>query len=579
MVVDIVNGPARLPAGDEWSLLRLPYVFSQDGLLSTEDFIKQAKERGITVSLEQLAQLHEVGLLNPLYLVVDEIDEARRIDGAGLYAAATNPRGRTFAAAREGRLRIPAEDGYDDRWPFKRPADLDLEEGHFWWNGYIYSPWQLLDLAHELNEYEFIKAGWAKAPHPERQQRRRQLTCVLAALATRYLPGILGQMNLPDLDEREELHRYRASIDVQQLVQAAGFDATLLAGEADTLLLHAHNEPLAKWLPLIRHAGYRGWSQLGGEPLHAIWQRIAAEILLRAHEDLVATGVLEPLPDLTGSNWHSAQHDRLTPRYAEAQTLDRALAELGLSPHPKVILLVEGETELEHVPKLLAEFGLGKPQDVRVQRTKGSKKINAHLIARYGVTPRVGRPLGVKQGWFLDASLTSLVIAMDPEHEFTTQESRDEVRRKLQVAIREEVEYQDATISQEELNALVQVRVWGDHSYELANFTDDELVPALTLLAHQRHNRAVEEPDWELRVRAELQAAREAHQDIKVAMGKIRLGDDKTGLAQILWPVLRAKCELELAVGTRATPVLDLILEVQRLVAKLSGVFALAGEP
>jgi regulatory protein YycI of two-component signal transduction system YycFG len=52
-----------------------------------------------------------------------------------------------------------------------------------------------------------------------------------------------------------------------------------------------------------------------------------------------------------------------------------------------------------------------------------------------------------------------------------------EERRKLQAAIREEVRYQDADISQDDLDILVSVHVWGDDKYELANFTDDELVP------------------------------------------------------------------------------------------------------
>lgn len=567
----------RLEPGNEWSLLRLPYVFSQDGLLGTEDFIKHAKERGLAISLDDLEKLHEVGLLTPMYVVGDDVDGAWLVQEAGHYVAATNPRGRALAAAREGRLRDPAVVGYSDDWPFRRPEDLVVEEGVYWWNGYVYSPWQLLDLPNVLNEYKMIKAGWAGSAHAERQQRRRQLVWVLAALATRYLPGVLGRVSLPEFGAQEELLRYRASVNVGELVEAAGFEAGRLATEADLLLLLAKDDPLANWLPLVRYAGYAGWSKLRGEPLNAMWQRIAAEILLRAHEDLAAAALLEPLPDLTGANWWASQHDRLTPRHAEAQTLERALAELGLSPHPKVILLVEGETELYHVPKLLAELGLGSPQDVRVQLTKGSK-VNANLITRYGVTPRVGRPIGAKQGWFLDASLTSLVIAMDPEHDFATQVSRDAVRRKLQDAIREEVRFQDATISQEELDGLVHVRVWGEHSYELANFTDDELVAALKLLARKQQSKDVDTPAWEQRLRGELHAVRAAHLDIKVAMGRARIGVEKTELAKLLWPVLRRKCELEVATGTRVTPVLDLVLEVRQLLVRLSGVFALQGE-
>jgi hypothetical protein len=51
-----------------------------------------------------------------------------------------------------------------------------------------------------------------------------------------------------------------------------------------------------------------------------MWRRVAAELLLRAHEDLAAAGHLAPLPDLTGSTWHAPQHDRLTPRHPESET-------------------------------------------------------------------------------------------------------------------------------------------------------------------------------------------------------------------------------------------------------------------
>src|SRR6266550_763745 len=131
----------------------------------------------------------------------------------------------------------------------------------------------------------------------------------------------------------------------------------------------------------------------------------------RSKIDLAAAGVMEPLPDLTGSTWHAPQHDRLTPRYPEAETLERALAEFGLSPHPRVILLLEGKTEQRHVPRLLAEVGLTQPHQVRVQPCRSSK-VNAHLIARYGITPRIGRRVGDR--WLLDASPTALVLAMDP---------------------------------------------------------------------------------------------------------------------------------------------------------------------
>ena len=108
---------------------------------------------------------------------------------------------------------------------------------------------------------------------------------------------------------------------------------------------------------------YKGWSKLHGEPLDAMWKRVAAEVLLRAHEDLATAGQVTPLPDLTGETWWTYLHDRLSVRHEEAETLERALGDFGLSPYPRVILLVEGETELLHTnlgPSLGAVHRVGK---------------------------------------------------------------------------------------------------------------------------------------------------------------------------------------------------------------------------
>ncbi|MBT2212438.1 hypothetical protein [Actinomadura sp. NEAU-AAG7] len=551
-------------------MLTIPYIFTQDDLLTADGFLKKAKERGHKLTLDDLQMFHSHRLLLPLYRVSDTPVVGHKIavepDGG------MNARGWTIDAAADGRLRDPAEEGYSAAWPYRRPRNEDFDH---WWNGFVYSPWQLFHIDAAVSEFQFIRDGWHPPVHNNRYWRQcRRLTLVLAALATRYLPAILGRLSMPNMAGDAGLRAYRATVDVQALLKLVGFSPTELSGTADTLLMQAGSEPLAKWLPLLRYARYKGWSKLRGEPLDAMWQRVAAEILLRAHEDLAADGVLEPLPDLSGSGWHAPQHDRLTPRHAEAQTLERALAEFGLSPHPKVILLVEGETEFDHVPKLLTEFGITQPQQVRVQRTKSSK-VNVHLIARYGVTPRVGRKFG--DGWLLDASPTALMIAMDAENDFETEFKRDKLRRKLQEAIREEVQYQDADISQVELDHLVHVQVWGEDKYELANFTDDELVPAITILAISQQNQRVSSATWEQDLRTELQAARAAHADIKVPMGRMRVREQKTKLAEILWPVLLAKCEAEYVADRIETPVLNLVVEVRKLVAQMTGVFALKG--
>jgi hypothetical protein len=57
----------------------------------------------------------------------------------------------------------------------------------------------------------------------------------------------------------------------------------------------------------------------------------------------------------------------------------------------------------------------------------------------------------------------------------------------------------------------------------------------------------------------------------------MRVREDKVGLAKLLWPVLRAKCEAEYVSDNVKTPVLKLVLEVRQLVDRLTGIFALDG--
>lgn len=63
-----------------------------------------------------------------------------------------------------------------------------------------------------------------------------------------------------------------------------------------------------------------------------------------------------------------------------------------------------------------------------------------------------------------------------------------------------------------------------------------------------------------------------AHRDATVRM---RVKDDKVGLAKLLWPTLRFQCEAEYVADRIETPVLTIVLEIRELVARLTGIFAL----
>jgi hypothetical protein len=565
----IVSASDAAPDGSALGLLRLPFVFTQDQLLSTSKFLEEAARRGHRLGLEDLQEFHRYGLLVPLYRVSDCAVEGRRIPTTS--PSGMNARGWVFDAAREGRLRDGASEGYSTWWPYQLPAN---ETGSHWWNRFVFSSWQLLDLKNVINRYQIIRGARVIASPHDFANGCRARTLALAALSTRHLPGVLGQVSSSFGREDIAFLRARFDIDDSQLLTLAGFEARLLKPVAENLLSTARgNDPMSDWWPLLRHASLAGWSKFKGAPLDCVWQRIGAELLLRAHDELATDGLLEPLPSLDAVGWRVPLHDRLSLRDGSADSLERALGNFGLSPFPRALLLLEGKTEMVHIPRLLAWFGLDSPDLVRVHDC-GSSKVNLKLIVRHAVSPRLGQ---IRSGiQFLDATPTALFVAMDPENDWATPELCEIQRAKLREAVREEVIGQGGNIQREDLDFLINVFVWGDQTYELANFSDEELIMALSQLAKEQSHSEVSSSTWTRRLRTELEQARADHADIKIAIGKMRIHPNKPRLAQILWPILLAKVENELEAEDERTPVLLLITKVRETVALLSsGSYAL----
>jgi hypothetical protein len=558
----LVAGPAA-PDGSALALLRLPGVFTQDDLLDPVGFAKEATRRGRNLSLDQLQELHSSRLLLPLFRISDTGATGRAIpvdEPAGL-----NPRGWVMHAAWEGRLRDCADEGYSVEWPYRQPEPFVRH----WHSGCFYSSWQLLDLGWALGE--LLNLGW-RQDYPGRWagiRLRRARTLALCALTPRHLQGIVGRSTTPGGVDGARVWASRFSIDDQQRLDLVGFRAEGLLPEAKSLLAEAHGDPMIGWWPLIRHAGAQGWEKTAGLTADYLWQRVGAEVLLRAHEELADLGVLSALPTLSHTGWWDELHDRVGAASSAGRSLDQALGLLGVSPHPRVLLLVEGQTEFLHFTRMLELFGLDRADMVRIQncRTSGTKP---DLITRFAIAPRLAEKLGDVQ--MLHSHPTALIIAMDPENGWTTPAQRDTRLRALKKAIREEVEAQkDGTgyIGDEDLDHLVTLHVWGTTTFELANFTDDELVHALSeLAAHQ----SIEADDlWRVRARHELKAARVAPNDIKVVIQRLGLKEQKVLLAELLWPALLARLEEQAGWEEPTLPILRVLRDVRTRVAQLLG--------
>jgi hypothetical protein len=154
--------------------------------------------------------------------------------------------------------------------------------------------------------------------------------------------------------------------------------------------------------------------------------RIAAEILLKALDDLGRTDLSEPPPSQGRRGW-AVLDDRLrrVPGRNEA-----ALTARGLNPSSAVVLVLEGETEMLLMPAVLEALYGGPVPDSLVEIV-GMRGIDRRLdlFVQREIAPRLGESHG--NFVFLLRPPTRMLLAVDPEGKYKTEHQREQQRTKL----------------------------------------------------------------------------------------------------------------------------------------------------
>jgi hypothetical protein len=190
---------------DSVDATRLPWAFSQQPLLTSAEFCRVARDRGlgavggITVDEATLRALYRRDLVKPLLEV-----RARRVrdsvaeplPGEGERALMSTDLLQVRRALKAGRLADPDVDRRREPPRFGRRVGDSLR----WWNGLLYSSYQLLALSQFRPQLERRRyagpnfhrvylgtAGWDDA---DEARRLRRLTIALTVLETRYRPEV-----------------------------------------------------------------------------------------------------------------------------------------------------------------------------------------------------------------------------------------------------------------------------------------------------------------------------------------------------------------------------------------------------
>lgn len=417
-------------------LLDLPYTFWQLRLLTEDQFRREAKARGVQLFERQLEGFHRLRVLTPLLRVSRDgraiANAARRNDSDAWDRTYWQPTHRAdLLEAREaGHLHDPIGEHFIARRRFRREAG----EVAYRSSEYLYSHHQLMALpilrsvfpylrysrAGEINGFEVdraISGNWqsqAKWLHPR--------LIALSALEPIYYPSVIRRIRYNG-DELARYDDWRKNLRPRAMLDWLEVDPAWIKDSAGVLLDQAEGfDPLGQWSELVREADPDRWELLQGEARSAVDLRIGAEVLLRYY-DRLAQGRIAPKIKPPSGRWRDQFSGRLKPQGG----LDKVLTNFGLSRHPQLVLVVEGEAELFLFPRLMEFFGIRKDRDfIAIENAQGVGRDISTLIA-YAVAPLTERN---GDGRYLRPlkPLTRLLAVMDAEGKYATAESRKERR-------------------------------------------------------------------------------------------------------------------------------------------------------
>lgn len=373
-------------------------------------------------------------------------------------------------------------------------------------------------------------------------------------MEARYLPVLDPEWIHISNADPDEWREYRATFDAVAVSETLKYTAENAREDAEFLLVRAHSiDPLGRgWSQLVRRAPRDSWKDLKDAALSAMDLRETAETLLLFYEDLVQHTKAEPLPEMGSMMaWHPL-HERLSYR---RDTLDQDLMRLGISPHPRVVLAIEGDTEEVHIPKVWKALGYADaPELVRTLKL-GTVTRDLQKVAALAAAPLVARKMIGQDFWELIKPPTKLLVAVDPKGRYFGPGKVSKTRADILNEIRYVLKAQGAQTSDEELDHLVEIYTWSERCYEFTHFTNEELADGI-MAVHTTVNGLMRD---EL-IRA-LAAERRRRKDIKEVWSLWSYGVSKVKLAEALWPVLERK--IQTAKSDDTAPVPEIVEVVQ----------------
>jgi hypothetical protein len=267
----------------------------------------------------------------------------------------------------------------------------------------------------------------------------------------------------------------------------------------------------------------------------ALDHRVAAEVLFRLRDGLALAGAAPPLPTPPAMAW-TPQHERFN---NPASQLDAVLTDFGISPHPSLVVALEGQVEMIMTANAMDHLHVPRRRNYIELFNVGGVDKDYGLLGGYVAAPELGKALSPDMV-LLNRPVTRFMMVTDPESKLRTQIGRDEKKRQIVDSMmgRLEPRYQIPQV-RAQLEDLVVIETWnGTESFEFAHFTDQEIVDGIKA-AYAFSGR----PDPAVPL-ADVAALRKSQGNLRVILKRLpapTIGKDK--LAEAMWPTLRSKLD------------------------------------
>jgi hypothetical protein len=555
---------------DTLAIIDEPFTFTQYRPLTSHQFISEASKYGLWLSEQELEAWHRVRLLVPFYRVARDrrqILSANRRGEDAYHLAHWQPTSSAdlTAAYGDGRLHDPATERFISRQRMKRR----MEGWSYESSTYLYSHHQLTAvpmLRAVRPELRFARTnnavvgrladpGRAKTLR-ERANRLRDAAVAITLLEPAYYSRIFRQLSLPTQDDFAAFGRWQRTRRLLRPLRLLDVDAAWIKDAAQMLHWEADRiDPLGEWAEVVAAGAPEKWKGLSGDARAALELRLSAEFLLLYCDDLHSARRALPLPQAPPRT-----RGVFDARPRRQRALNALLTDFGLSPHPRLVVAVEGETELVIFPRVLEQLGVPTDDDfIAVENAGGVDRDLSPLVA-YAAAPRVDVDAETGGRYSrLTRPPTRLLVVFDAEGEFATSAERRDRRDKWVNRLLQTLPSDMRTpIVAQQIRPFVTVTTWTrtGRSFEFAHFTDVEIATAAAAL-----DRRQRQPTRTQRI-AIVTKLRAERGNLDKMLGPV----SKVALAEELWPILDAKIERALARGTeRRIPIIRAVHQAYAL--------------